>query len=90
MPIPTTCPIQLPIATVTIPMELGIKDGRVPVEHCGDDAFAQVMQRARALAVSGDVVLLSPACSSYDMFANFEARGQEFARLADVLAGEQP
>jgi UDP-N-acetylmuramoylalanine--D-glutamate ligase len=72
-------------ALITADLE-GPLHGRVPVEHCGDDAFAQVMQRARALAVSGDVVLLSPACSSYDMFANFEARGQEFARLADVLA----
>ena len=76
-------------ALITADLEAPLH-GRVPVEHCGDDAFAQVMQRARALAVSGDVVLLSPACSSYDMFANFEARGQEFARLADVLAGEQP
>jgi UDP-N-acetylmuramoylalanine--D-glutamate ligase len=60
--------------------------GRVPVEHCDADTFEQVVMRARALAVAGDVVLLSPACSSYDMFNNSEERGREFARLARGLA----
>ncbi|WP_373070741.1 UDP-N-acetylmuramoyl-L-alanine--D-glutamate ligase [Gemmatimonas sp.] len=64
--------------------------GRVMVEHCGSDNFEQVMRRAGALAVAGDVVLLSPACASFDMFNNFEARGREFARLANVLAGDAP
>ncbi len=60
--------------------------GRVMVEHCGSDSFEQVMRRARALAAAGDAVLLSPACSSYDLFNDFEERGREFARLAGVLA----
>jgi UDP-N-acetylmuramoylalanine--D-glutamate ligase len=55
--------------------------GMVPMEQMGND-FAAVMARARQLAQPGDVVLLSPACSSYDMFTNYEQRGAEFRRLA--------
>lgn len=47
-----------------------------------DDAIAQ----CRALAQPGDAVLLSPACASFDMFKNYEERGQLFARAVEGLA----
>ena len=53
-------------------------DGDVPVERV-DGGFDDVLARARSLARPGDAILLSPACSSYDMFSNYEERGRAFA-----------
>jgi len=44
-------------------------------------SLAEAVNSARQHAGSGDVVLLSPACASYDMFDNFEQRGNEFCML---------
>jgi UDP-N-acetylmuramoylalanine--D-glutamate ligase len=48
-------------------------------------SFEGVLRVARDQARVGDAILLSPACSSYDMFRNYEERGREFARLAELL-----
>ena len=53
----------------------------VPVEQV-TGTFADVVHRARVLSGPGDAVLLSPACSSYDMFRNYEERGAAFRTLA--------
>jgi UDP-N-acetylmuramoylalanine--D-glutamate ligase len=49
------------------------------------NSLAEAVQLANQLAKSNDVVLLSPACASYDMFENYEQRGREFIRLVQAL-----
>ena len=51
------------------------------------DTLAKAVEQANRIAESGDVVLLSPACASYDMFDNFEQRGREFIRLVRQIHG---
>ena len=66
-------------------------DGSVPFTRCGDLATAvtAASEKARRDGVPGAVVLLSPACASYDQFKNFEERGDTFRHLVAAL-GEAP
>jgi len=49
------------------------------------ESLSDAVELASRLAVAGDVVLLSPACASYDMFDNFQQRGGQFAALVSAL-----
>jgi UDP-N-acetylmuramoylalanine--D-glutamate ligase len=59
-----------------------VLDGAAPLADCGD--LERAVVAARAAAHPGQVVLLSPACASYDQFENFEVRGEAFRRLARI------
>jgi UDP-N-acetylmuramoylalanine--D-glutamate ligase len=58
-------------------------EGALPVHPCG--TLEAAVKRAQGLATPGDVVLLSPACASYDQFKNFEHRGDVFRALVREL-----
>ena len=58
-------------------------DGTVPLYASGD--LERAVQAARGAARRGEVVLLSPACASFDQFADFEARGHAFKALVTGL-----
>jgi len=48
-------------------------------------SLADAVALANEIAVSGDVVVLSPACASYDMFENYQQRGQQFIDLVSII-----
>jgi UDP-N-acetylmuramoylalanine--D-glutamate ligase len=54
----------------------------VAVSECGD--LEHALARARAAARAGEVILLSPACASFDQFVDYEARGEWFRELASA------
>jgi UDP-N-acetylmuramoylalanine--D-glutamate ligase len=66
-----------------------ILEGQVRFARCGtlDKAVAQAAEDARASAAPEPVVLLSPACASYDQYRNFEIRGDHFRALVRALPG---
>ncbi len=60
------------------------RQGELPQIH-GADTLAQAVTAASRAAAPGDVVLLSPACASYDMFTNYEQRGEQFVQIVRDL-----
>ncbi|MBL8587538.1 MAG: UDP-N-acetylmuramoyl-L-alanine--D-glutamate ligase [Methylobacteriaceae bacterium] len=65
-------------------------EGAAPYERCGtlDVALQQAARAAAASDAREPVVLLSPACASYDQFPNFEVRGDRFRALARALIAQ--
>jgi UDP-N-acetylmuramoylalanine--D-glutamate ligase len=57
--------------------------GVVPAVNCG--VLSQAVRYAREHAVSGDTVLLAPACASFDQFRNYEERGRAFKQIVQEL-----
>lgn len=63
----------------------GLLDARLPARRATD--LGQAVAQARELASAGDVVLLSPACASFDMFRDYRHRGEVFQAAVRALAG---
>jgi UDP-N-acetylmuramoylalanine--D-glutamate ligase len=59
-------------------------DASVPVIQCG--TLAAAVEKAARSAVSGQTVLLAPACASFDQFDSYEHRGRVFKELVNALA----
>jgi UDP-N-acetylmuramoylalanine--D-glutamate ligase len=67
------------------PMFAEALDGQVQVERC--ELISEAVRRAADAARPGDVVLLSPACASYDQFRDYEKRGHHFRQMVGVITG---
>jgi UDP-N-acetylmuramoylalanine--D-glutamate ligase len=61
--------------------------GRLPCEHAG--TIERAVETAAARGRPGDVVLLAPACSSFDQFTSFEERGARFRAAVEALGGRE-
>ena len=49
------------------------------------DTFEDAVNKAREIAKEGDIVTLSPACASFDMFPNFMIRGNYFKEIVNKM-----
>jgi UDP-N-acetylmuramoylalanine--D-glutamate ligase len=65
------------------PMFAGLLADKVPVSEC--ELLTIAVSRAADAAVAGEVVLLSPACASFDQFRDYEARGDAFRAAVGAL-----
>jgi UDP-N-acetylmuramoylalanine--D-glutamate ligase len=62
-------------------------DGAVPIVTAG--TLEEAVARAGAVAQAGEIVLLAPACSSFDQFENYEHRGRVFKETVQARRGEK-
>jgi UDP-N-acetylmuramoylalanine--D-glutamate ligase len=60
--------------------------GSTPIVYSG--TLERAVRQAFDAAASGDVVLLAPACASFDQFENYEHRGRAFKELVGALAAK--
>jgi UDP-N-acetylmuramoylalanine--D-glutamate ligase len=82
-------PLIEPLSNITQLITLGrdgrkiakLKPGTIEVT-----TMAEAVAKAAELTSSGDIVLLSPACASLDMYKNFMARGDDFRQCVESLA----
>ena len=66
------------------PMFAQLLNGKVPVTECG--VLTTAVNEAAEAAKAGEVVLLSPACASFDQFRDYEARGEAFRAAVGALS----
>ena len=58
-------------------------EAALPIQHA--DNMQHAVELARAAAKPGDIIILSPASASFDLYPNFEVRGREFKNIVNAL-----
>ena len=64
--------------------------GKTKLTNSGtlEEAVTSAFKKAKSDGLESPVILLSPACASYDQFSNFEERGDKFKTIAEGIIGE--
>jgi UDP-N-acetylmuramoylalanine--D-glutamate ligase len=83
-PVRDTCKAVYLIGETAPEIAAALKRSGVPLHDCGN--LGRAVEQAHAAARPGDVVLLSPACASYDQYASYEERGEHFKALVSALS----
>ena len=65
--------------------ENAFKENKIPLEIILAENFSEAIFTAKSVAKPGDIVTLSPACASFDMFQNFEVRGNKYKEIVMTL-----
>ncbi len=68
-------------AQIKLATEKAKNYGGLPIHW--EKSFEEAVKKAKACAVKGDIVILSPACASFDLFKNFEVRGDTFKKIVN-------
>ena len=63
--------------------ELEMQGKELPIYHC--NTLQETVQKAYEIAKEDEIVLFSPASASFDMFKNFEERGEMFKELVQKI-----
>ena len=61
----------------------GFNEAELPIQHA--DNMQHAVELARACAKPGDIIILSPASASFDLYPNFEVRGRDFKKIVNEL-----
>jgi UDP-N-acetylmuramoylalanine--D-glutamate ligase len=83
-PVRERCAACYLIGEATEPIAGALEPAGVPLQRCED--LEDAVRRAAGAATPGEVVLLSPACASFDAFRDFEQRGEAFRKAVTRLA----
>ncbi|MCD8339318.1 MAG: UDP-N-acetylmuramoyl-L-alanine--D-glutamate ligase, partial [Burkholderiales bacterium] len=68
-------------------IEKALQEAGVPIEHAKD--MKEAVKECRQMAKPGDVILLSPACASWDMYRDYAERSEQFIEAAKEIAREE-
>jgi UDP-N-acetylmuramoylalanine--D-glutamate ligase len=82
-PVAERCAAAYLIGETAAELEGALAATEVPLRSCGD--LERAVAAASAAARRGEVVLLAPACTSYDQYASYEERGNHFRALVGAL-----